>query len=387
MSVTKHTCFLTTVMLVLIGATTVQAQLFKPFAFPPIESDYQFFATRDIDTLGGRPSYRTGWYTSYDRLYMSVSRPEFQLIDRANGQPPNILASNRLGDFAWGTQMELGFTEESRKGWGLRYFRLGGPHANENQLIERVTRFITPEDPEDDPERPPADDNNSDVGFRAYQVRNSINVGKLSSIEFNRTWLWKPLANGGTLEPFAGFRWVKFTNLIRRNQYTRYDENGLPIPPGDNSQANQDLAVAESLSQDNSVFSNSLVGGQLGIRWTKPNGRWNFAGDCRFFALENFQNYERVITREGTFYGDNDIDTIPEALTASRFTDSASRDEFCWGGEARAEAAFELTRDFALRVGFDWVWFGQGIGRGVTADDNNEDLMLYGVNFGVSLNR
>ncbi len=386
MSVTKYCCFLAAVTTMLLGGTTANAQLFKPFAFPPVTSDFQFFAPRDLDTFGGRPSYRTGWYGSYDRLYMNVSRPDYQLVDRNDNQPADTLASNRLGDFTWGTQMEIGFIDESRKGWAFRYYRIGGPNSNEEQLQERLTRFTTPPDPDDDPASPPGDQNNTAVLFRAYNVQNSINQAKLSSIELNRTWLWKPLHNGGTLEPFAGFRYVQFTNRIRRQTYERFDNAGLPVPPGA-GQVGQDTAESERLTTDDRNFLNDMIGGQLGIRWTKPYRRWNFYGDTRFFAFQNFQNWQRITRQQSTFYGGQDIDDLPTSIRNVYDTEAASTNEFSWGGEARFNAALEVTRDFALRVGFNAVYFGQGVGRGYTAANNSEDMFLFGVNFGATLNR
>ena len=387
MSVTKHYCFLALVAMMWVGAARAQAQLFRPFAFPPVTSDFQFFAPNDIDTFGGRPTYRTGWYGSYDRLYINVSRPEYQLVDRGNNQPATNLASDRVGDFTWGTQFEVGYVDDDRKGWAFRYFRVGGPQANENDVVERLTRFTTPPDPDDDPASPPGDQNNYRYLYRAYDVSNSINVGKLHSLELNRTWLWKPLHYGGTLEPFAGFRYVQFTNLIRRMEYQRYDNAGVPVPPDNPSQAAQDAAESEALTTDDRFFTNDMIGGQLGIRWSKLYRRWNFYGDTRFFAFQNFQTWDRNWLRVHTFYGGQAIDDLPTSIRVQRQSDGASANEFVWGGEARINAAFQVTRDFALRVGFDCVYFGQGIGRGYTVADNSEDLLLFGVNFGATLNR
>ncbi len=386
MSVTKYCCFLAIVAVMLLGGPRADAQLFKPFAFPPVTSDFQFFAPYDIDTFGGRPAYRTGWYGSYDRLYINVSRPDNQLVGRVGNQPPDELASNRMGDFAWGTQMEIGYVDEDRKGWAFRYFRVGGPNVNENDVVERLTRFTTPPDPDEDQTSPAGDQNSQEFLYRAYKVQNSINTAKLSSIELNRTWLWKPLHNGGTLEPFAGLRYVQFTHFSRRQDYRRFDNAGVEIPPGA-SQADQDTAESELLSSDDRAFINEMLGGQLGIRWTKPYRRWNFYGDTRFFAFQNFQNWEQRLTETRTYYGGQAIDDIPTAIRSQRETAAASTNEFVWGGEARLNAALQVTRDFALRVGFDMVYFGQGVGRGMTVDDNSEDLLLFGVNFGATLNR
>ena len=55
----------------------------------------------------------------------------------------------------------------------------------------------------------------------------------------------------------------------------------------------------------------------------------------------------------------------------------------------RLQAAFEITEKAAVRVGWDLLYFGKGIGRfdPVTTGINDEDVLLTGVGFGVTLNR
>ena len=64
-----------------------------------------------------------------------------------------------------------------------------------------------------------------------------------------------------------------------------------------------------------------------------------------------------------------------------------NNNEFVWGGELRAEAAYEITRDFNLRLGFNVLNYGQGVGRGNDIDVNNDRLLSYGFSFGFTLNR
>jgi hypothetical protein len=61
--------------------------------------------------------------------------------------------------------------------------------------------------------------------------------------------------------------------------------------------------------------------------------------------------------------------------------------QFCWGGELRGEAAYELTRDINLRVGFVFLDLGQGIGRGDLLRFNNQAVQMAGVTFGFAVNR
>jgi hypothetical protein len=53
----------------------------------------------------------------------------------------------------------------------------------------------------------------------------------------------------------------------------------------------------------------------------------------------------------------------------------------------RAEASYELTRDINLRFGMVFLDLGQGIGRSDNIRDNNEDVQIAGLTFGVTVNR
>ena len=156
----------------------------------------------------------------------------------------------------------------------------------------------------------------------------AINNADLSGVEFNKVWRLRPFHHGSVLEPFIGVRYGMFRD--------RYDPSNR--------------------------IDNSMFGGQVGARWFTRKGRWILSSECRFFAMENFQY----------------------------FTDD-SANEIVPGGDIRAEAAFELTREIALRFGFDILHHGRGIARGPllasTDGDNAEDLTMYGLTFGVTFNR
>jgi hypothetical protein len=101
-----------------------------------------------------------------------------------------------------------------------------------------------------------------------------------------------------------------------------------------------------------------MVLGQLGVRAWKNIGKWKISSEIRGFSGVNFQWYE-----------------------------SEDFDEYVGGGEARAEMQYSLTRDVALRVGWEILMFGDGIGRNANTFDNSEDLLETGVTFGVTVNR
>ena len=150
------------------------------------------------------------------------------------------------------------------------------------------------------------------------------------------------------------------------------------------------LADTESLSSFNAAWQNDLVGGQLGIRWYKDYRRWNFSGDVKAFAFQNFQNFNQKTITETTYYpGPPDqSDTQPDTVFYEETDNFATNDtEFVLGFEVRAEAAYRVTRDVSLRVGFTCMDFAQGIARGADLRDNDQDVFMYGITFGATLNR
>jgi hypothetical protein len=98
--------------------------------------------------------------------------------------------------------------------------------------------------------------------------------------------------------------------------------------------------------------------GQLGVRAWKNVGPYKLSGELRGFSGVNFQWYE-----EEDF------------------------DEYTGGGEARLDLQYNLTRDIALRVGWELLYFADGIARNHDLIDNTEDLVETGLTFGFTVNR
>ncbi len=126
MSITRLTSGLAALVTTLALASNVHAELFKPFAFPPIESDFQFFAPADVDTYGGGPTAKTGWFADYDRVYMNVQRPN-----------DSYDLSNKMGDFTWGNRFDIGYVDDDQKGWIFTVWHIDGP--NENVVVRGGT--------------------------------------------------------------------------------------------------------------------------------------------------------------------------------------------------------------------------------------------------------
>jgi Protein of unknown function (DUF1551). len=349
---------------------TAKAQKFEPFIDPGYfgQPDWQFFAPAEVYDFGGEEPPNTGIYVDYDRTYVNVTRPEGTAS----------LGSGFDGDFTWGNRWELGYMTEEHTGWQAVLWHLSGPNEYVNtNFQERLDRF---NDDDDDPAAP--DPIIQDRNPRRYWLRDSLNVASLSSFEFNKTWRRKQFHNGAVLEPLVGFRYMNFRSFFRRDNYVRFGEDaaGEPVPIP--------LTVDgtfEQLTEDTAVFENYMVGGQLGARLFRQTGHWLLSADVRMFAMQNFQNLfnqtDVRLTRYTAVGGDVEL----ENFSRTRIYDQAQ--EFVWGGEVRAEASYELTRDINIRFGMVFLDLGQGIGRGNNIQDNFEDVQIAGVTFGFTVNR
>lgn len=150
--------------------------------------------------------------------------------------------------------------------------------------------------------------------------------GALSSVELNRVFRFDPLPHNCIIEPFIGLR------------YLRYDDEGqFPF--------------------QNPVYNNILTG-QLGVRAWKNIGLWKTSAELRSFNGVNWQWY-----REDDF------------------------SEFMPGAEIRADLQYNLTRDVSLRVGWEGLFFFDGVGRNNDYFDNCQSVYMQGLTFGFAVNR
>jgi hypothetical protein len=385
MSLTRPSSWLAAVIAVLSLAAGAHAQEFHSRLNPFVEldefgtRDFQYFAPADITDFGGIDPPRTGFYFVYDRLYINTDRP--------NGVPSQ--GDGNDGDFGWGNRFDGGFWTEENVGWGFSATHLDGPNVNLVTFQERVSRFNEDDDPPGSGGEPILQDRNP----RRYNVTQSINDFKFSSVELNRMWRRKQFHNGAVLEPFLGIRYMTLKDFGRRETYHRYAENtvGDEVVPTDPRRE----GPYEDYLQDFTTHENSMLGGQLGVRLHKQAGHWLLSGEFRAFAVQNFQYYthrfERTLTR-GDLESDVDLEIHEQTI------DHDYNEEFVWGGEVRTEAAYQLTRSISLRMGLSVTNLGQGISRGVVErasilaaplrfTDNDQSVTMAGVTFGVDINR
>jgi hypothetical protein len=373
MSLIRPIACLAAVLALLGAASNALAQYHQPFIDPTyFQPDLQFFAPAEVSAYSGGEPPNVGFYLDYDRMFINMTRP--------NGEAS--LFSPFQGDFTYGNRWELGYMTDDDTGWQFVAWNISGPDKFNRLFQERIDRINTDDDPPDDPD-PILQDRNP----RWYILTNSLNVARLASSEVNKTWRRKEFHDGSVFEPLVGLRYMNFQDRYRRDRYRRYDETPGPVPPpGQPDPANPNVeGNYEELSQDLSKFENAMFGGQIGFRYFGQRGHWMLSSEVRAFALQNYQtlyNTTYVIqTRYDNLGGD------PELELRSRTDSILGADEFVFGGEVRAEASYELTRDINLRFGAVFMDLARGIGRGNLLRDNQQDVQIAGVSFGFTVNR
>ncbi|MGE0758434.1 MAG: hypothetical protein AB7F89_15495 [Pirellulaceae bacterium] len=382
-----------------ISADGYDPDLLQPFIEPmAFQPDFQFFAPAEADLLDSEIEAKVGWFGTYDRTYIWVSRPESE-------------ASRTQGDFTWGNRIDLGYMTEEDHGWLVSFHHIDGPNAFDILEQERINVFNGDDDVNrvdnsvvlrgdgaggaiPDPVTPgfPVRDRNDPVTLqRDYRLHDSINVAKLNSFEINKTFRLAPRHYGSVVEPFFGFRYFGFEDHFRRDIYSRFDENGALIyttaafnfyPPPD-----IDTVTQEQFDTFQTKFDNVMFGGQAGLRWYKQKSRWNLSGEVRAFALQNFQSFDTITYTERTVYDGGTPDSAVQIVLQNELRTSGNASEFVFGTEIRGEAAYDMTRYIQLRAGVQFLDFARGIGRGNTLLQNDEDVIMVGATFGLAVNR
>lgn len=357
------------------------AQTYHPFADPmQFDPDWQFFAPVDVESLAEispRKRSNVGWFATYDRTYLWTSRPEVE-------------QSKADGDFGWGNRFDLGLMTEDDSGWLFGFRSIGGPNIYDRVYQERIDRVNTADtgDPTN-PVAPFLDANDPQFGTRAYILGDSLNVFGLSNFEVNKTWRRRPLRFGGVLEPMIGFRYTNLKDYALNQTYDR-SINQITVPGG--TTASTQL---ETLVSHETTIKNQMVGGQLGARYFTHYERWTLSGELRAFGMANFQNrayHQRTLTTEYSGAPGIGVATAATEFNVGSSLISSSNTEFVFGFEARAEAAYLVTRSINLRFGVDIMDFADGIWRGANpsfgdVNVHDQDVQLAGFTFGLTLNR
>lgn len=355
--------------LVVLGlAGTLHAQRFQPFIDPGyFEPDFQYFAPAEVGDFGGKDFINTGIYFDYDKMYLNATRPD--------GEASRFSPFD--GDFSWGNRYEIGYMTEDDTGWQavLMHYTVD---ATQILFQERIDRINSNDDQAGGAPDPILQDRNP----RSLELRTTFNNARFSSVELNKVWRRKEFHNGGILEPLLGFRAMTFRDQYIRDTYSRFEDdgNGQPNPGVPNIEG-----PYEQVDTNLAVFDNRMFGGQLGARFCNQRGHWLLSAEVRMFGLANFQvlenRLESNLVRLSGLAGTIELQSNAETITFTNGT------QFVWGGEVRAEAAYELTRDISLRFGLQFIDLGKGIGRGNSFQFDNQDVVMTGLTFGFTVNR
>jgi hypothetical protein len=354
---------------------------YHPFSEPvDFDPDWQLFAPmqlQDVEDLSPRQRAPHGLYLTYDRVYTGVTRPE------VNG-------STYLMDSTWGNRWDFGWMNRRESGWAFSYQVVTGPNVYHGFEQLRLNGF-TDSEVEDDADvpffRPTVFDNDPYTLERTYDVVQSINVANYSSFEANKTWRLEPYRYGGMLEPLIGLRYVKFLDTARSDNYL----TDLLVNEFDPTEEFASEVYTNNIVQTR----NDMVLGQLGFRYFQKIRRWTLSNEFKVFAGHTFQSQERTQYVTTTTYpvdvaiGDEPI--FDGNHTGTSYV-SSRNNETPVGFDLRAEGAFSATKHLDLRVGFQMIYFGQGIWRGAAADqgnnhETNQQVVMPGLTFGFAINR
>jgi hypothetical protein len=314
-----------------------------------------------MEDLTARQRANKGFFFTYDRMYLGVTRPDTET------------ASNAM-DFTWGNRFDAGWMKDNDKGWTFSTMHMSGPNIY-NQYEQRLANApIVPIVP------------GVGVDERLDTIRDSVNVGSFFSFEANKTWRLEPYRYGGILEPMIGIRYSRFEDVSQQDQYQLSNSVGFP-------EIATDVAL-ERITRDIAYTNNHMLLGQFGFRYTKFVRRWTFSNDAKVFAGHVYQNQNNVTESRNTFYdtpvaeGDDPLQTRTSATYFGR-----KNNENTVGFDIRVEGAYKATKYVDLRAGFQMLYFGRGIWRGATnlgggnQFANDQNLIMPGFTFGLTLNR
>jgi hypothetical protein len=311
-----------------------------PFEFDP---DFQFFAPAEFSDYGSDSGPPTGFFFTYDRLYMFTTRPQ-QEVGQQRGHED--------WDSSWANRFEFGYMTDDDCGWLISATRLHSPNVTfvEGGSFEDIDLVI------------------SDI------TSATINDLRYDGVEINRVWRRPMLHKGAFLEPFVGLRLNHLTSVFKQSETFEITETvdtgeTEEIPDPENPDETITVPIFAEITNSESTIheinsKNRMYGGQVGFRLVYPRSRWVYTTEVRAFGLANYQQ-----------------------LVLVGF-DSDGQREFVVGGELRFGAAYMLTRDISVRFGMEYLHFARGIARAIEVpSQNDEDVGSIGTSFGLTVKR
>jgi hypothetical protein len=418
-------------MTIAMGGTWLQtgAQQIQPLTnVEDFDIDYDWFRPLYAEDFDGRSVGKTGFYFTYDRMYMNVSRRR-EAIDRltyeiqpaysdgglffGGGPRPGRMSGEEMtdytGDWTYGNRFELGYMTEKNRGWMFTAWKMDNPSAIRTEdNIRRNEEAATDDNTDSEIVNRPNFENFGTIEIPRVEQSNvdraldllhepigdtfiTLNGVNYYSFDLSRVWRLEQFHSGMLMDIFAGPKYVRIRDHSDRADYVMDPSLLAAVPIGDGTfnHADYDAYVTEFVYTDNDMF-----GGQFGCRNQWRRGRWLISSDVRGMLFNNFRSRERNVTAEisardfAYTIADGGVtiaatDTVAIDFRQNSFHDDSQR--FVYGGEFRLEGAFELTHYVSIRGGLQVLAFADGVGRGVYGTD--ESFTAGGVTMGLTINR
>lgn len=362
--------------------------LYDPFC----DLDTAWFEPINCDCPDERP-LNSGWFFNYSRMRLHVSRPRneqatlFYVPERGPGLPapviPSVYTGNEGsdldGDWSWGNRFDFGWMSEEGTGLWIVARKQDSPDIQFN--YDNI-------------------DLNDDDALRLDgepwgPTFATVNGLRMWGIEANKVWRLAPTPKGTVIEPFLGPRYVRLRDHADRDDVFSNLYTQLQFP--DIGTGTVIRTVDFNYRQSMIHTDNDLFGGQLGMRSHWRRGRWHISSDIRGLLFWNHQVKEIQSVNESqnrdfvaTYNAAGQLTTVATLNAtilqdASQNTTFTSSNNIVYGGELNLDASFEITQGFAVTLGGEVIAFGDGVGRGVTGNDDS--LVMAGFSFGFTVNR
>lgn len=392
-------------------------QPFNPVGFV---HKVQPFGPADISDYGNGPPLRTGFFLSYERLYMAIGKPDSTTIGSLAAEGPTVLdeiptfLSNSFStDFlkstsTFGNRWEFGWRDTDQYGWLLSVI----DHLSQNQSCQVTGGRVLFDDPnnflvgftdadgdgfDDDLDgdgifgrdgidtdfnnepdlSAPTDLGDSRSFLPTFTTIDFSNHSEINSVEIMRTYRAPRLHGGGQFELFYGAR------LFRLDDWFIITANGG--------------IFADTMVE--TKVQNNIAGPQIGARYSHQRGRWVLSLEGRFMPGVNFQNL-RQKAEVATFGPAEPSGTqnAPVNLTRTASKDVVNDEQFGPVAELRFQTSYIVTRSVAIKASYNVLAVG-GITRasnridytlpnfGITDSPRGEDLFVDGFSLGIEVNR
>ena len=397
MSVRKLTARIFGSLVLLFGMASANAQQYVPVADPfQFDPDFRWFEPiYDMDLADMKPKKRasTGWFATYDRTNLYGSRPDLERTQDGDA----------LLDSGWGHRYEIGYMlPDKDKGWLFswvnnevgQFFKVrheAGNRINEDELDGTATN----PGPPFGWEAIPGISNVIQYNYRFFDEKMSENVIDFDSYELSKTWRMEPYHYGGILEPMVGLRWFRIDDTnVKQDFISSNDPLQLAVPTLETFYG----GPVDQMTTNQAFTDNEALTAQLGFRYFKFRDRFTFSTEFRAFAGGNWQSsYSNTHIMTTVYDGAAPIgqgDEVDRILYEETDRIYVRNEEFFLGFDVRGEVGYQLTKSVSLRAGFQLIDVARGLWRGgdvntatVVGGRNDQDLLLVGGTFGVTLNR